>query len=90
MPRTPSIKLPKDKRNLDVGIGDKVVRLTNLDKLFWRELGITKGALIQYYADVAPLLLPHIARRAMVTATLGQTQSAVKHLLQRAGVLKNS
>lgn len=31
-----------------------------------------------------------IARRAMVTATLGQTQSAVKHLLQRAGVLKKT
>jgi bifunctional non-homologous end joining protein LigD len=42
------------------------VRLTNLDKLFWPELGITKGDLIQYYADVAPVLLPHIRDRAMV------------------------
>ncbi len=42
------------------------VRLTNLDKVFWPELGMTKGALIQYYADVAPLLLPHIRDRAMV------------------------
>jgi hypothetical protein len=40
--------------------------LTNLDKPFWPERGITKGDLIQYYADVAPVLLPHIARRAMV------------------------
>ena len=44
----------------------KDVRLTNLDKLFWPERGITKGDLIQYYADVAPLLLPHIRNRAMV------------------------
>ena len=42
------------------------VRLTNLDKLFWPERGITKGDLIQYYADVAPVLLPHIRDRAMV------------------------
>ncbi|HTM26891.1 MAG TPA: non-homologous end-joining DNA ligase [Vicinamibacterales bacterium] len=42
------------------------VRLTNLDKPFWPELGVTKGDLIQYYADVAPLLLPHIRSRAMV------------------------
>ena len=42
------------------------VRLTNLDKVFWKEEGITKGQLIQYYADVAPLLLPHIRNRAMV------------------------
>ena len=44
----------------------KEVRLTNLDKLFWPEIGVTKGDLIQYYADVAPLLLPHIRDRAMV------------------------
>ena len=42
------------------------VRLTNLDKQFWPERGITKGDLIQYYADVAPVLLPHIRDRAMV------------------------
>ena len=47
-------------------VDGKSVQLTNLDKLFWPELGITKGALIQYYADVAPLLLPHIRDRAMV------------------------
>jgi bifunctional non-homologous end joining protein LigD len=44
----------------------KEVTLTNLDKPFWPELRITKGDLIQYYADVAPLLLPHIRDRAMV------------------------
>jgi len=47
-------------------IQGKEVRLTNLDKLFWPERKITKGDLIQYYADVAPLLLPHIEDRAMV------------------------
>jgi bifunctional non-homologous end joining protein LigD len=47
-------------------IQGKEVRLTNLDKLFWPERKITKGDLIQYYADVAPLLLPHIKDRAMV------------------------
>jgi bifunctional non-homologous end joining protein LigD len=43
-----------------------MVRLTNLGKLFWPEHGITKRDLIQYYADVAPVLLPHLAERAMV------------------------
>jgi bifunctional non-homologous end joining protein LigD len=47
-------------------VDGKDVQLTNLDKPFWPELGITKGDLIQYYADVAPLLLPHIRQRAMV------------------------
>ncbi|HKR11200.1 MAG TPA: non-homologous end-joining DNA ligase [Pyrinomonadaceae bacterium] len=62
----PSIKLPKDKRNLEVKIRDQVVRLTNLDKLFWPKLGVTKRDLIQYYIDVAPALLPHLRDRAMV------------------------
>jgi bifunctional non-homologous end joining protein LigD len=47
-------------------VDGKDVQLTNLDKPFWPELGITKGDLIQYYADVAALLLPHIRGRAMV------------------------
>ena len=47
-------------------VAGKKVRLTNLDKLFWPAEKITKGALIQYYVDVAPVLLPHIRDRAMV------------------------
>ncbi len=47
-------------------VDGREVRLSNLDKLFWSKERITKGDLIQYYADVAPLLLPHIRDRAMV------------------------
>jgi bifunctional non-homologous end joining protein LigD len=47
-------------------VDGREVRLTNLDKIFWTDEGITKGQLIQYYADVAPVLLPHIRDRAMV------------------------
>lgn len=47
-------------------VGGREVRLTNLEKPFWPDRGITKGDLIQYYADVAPVLLPHIRDRAMV------------------------
>jgi bifunctional non-homologous end joining protein LigD len=49
-----------------VRAGGRDVRLTNLDQPVWPDLKITKGDLIQYYADVAPLLLPHIRDRAMV------------------------
>ena len=34
--------------------------------MFWPERGLTKGDLLQYYADVANVLLPHIRDRAMV------------------------
>lgn len=47
-------------------MGGKTVRLTNLRKVFWTDHGITKGDLIQFYADIAPVLLPHLVDRAMV------------------------
>jgi bifunctional non-homologous end joining protein LigD len=43
--------------------GNRVLRLSNLDKLFWPEEGITKGDLIRYYRDVAPALVPHLKGR---------------------------
>jgi bifunctional non-homologous end joining protein LigD len=60
-----SVKVPSSG-SATVRVDSKDVKLTNLDKPFWPELGVTKGDLIQYYADVAPLLLPHIRDRAMV------------------------
>jgi bifunctional non-homologous end joining protein LigD len=61
----PRVDIPK-AGNAKLQVQGKEVPLTNLDKPFWPELGITKGDLIQYYADVAPVLLPHIKDRPMV------------------------
>src|SRR5678816_1169012 len=58
--------LPKDEINVEVKLEGRTVKLTNLAKPFWPRLGITKRDLIQYYADVAPYLLPHLTDRAMV------------------------
>jgi bifunctional non-homologous end joining protein LigD len=66
MPKKPSIQIPTDVDNVMLAVARREVRLTNLRKLFWPELKITKGALIQYYVDVAAVLLPHIRDRAMV------------------------
>ena len=43
--------------------GRRTVRLSNLDKPYWPEEGITKGDLLRYYRDVAPTLLPHLRDR---------------------------
>jgi bifunctional non-homologous end joining protein LigD len=42
---------------------DRPVRLTNIDKSYFPGEGLTKGDLIQYYASVAPVLLPHLKDR---------------------------
>ena len=44
---------------------DRRVRLTNPDKDFFPADGYTKGDLVQYYRSIAPLLLPHLAGRAL-------------------------
>lgn len=64
--KVPRLKLPKNEINLEVELEGRVVKLTNLHKPFWPKLGITKRDLLQYYADVAEYLLPHIIDRAMV------------------------
>ncbi|MDP8911034.1 MAG: non-homologous end-joining DNA ligase, partial [Actinomycetota bacterium] len=43
--------------------GRRVLKLTNLDKPFWLEEGITKGDLLAYYRAVAPVLVPHLKDR---------------------------
>ena len=43
--------------------GKRTLRLSNLDKPFWPEEGITKGDLLAYYRAVAPVLVPHLRGR---------------------------
>ena len=52
--------------DITLEVDSREVRLTNLEKVFWPQAGITKGDLIQYYAEIAPALLPHLKDRAMV------------------------
>ena len=72
--RAPSYKgLREDKAPTEVRrerpVVDKVVRgnrelkLSNLDKVFFPVEGITKGDLVEYYRDVAPVLVPHLRDR---------------------------
>ena len=60
-----TVRIP-DGSDADVRAGSRTVHLTNLTKVFWPESGITKRMLLQYYASVAPVLLPHLRDRAMV------------------------
>ena len=61
-------KAPEDvrrERPLETTLrkGKRELQLSNLDKLFWSEEGITKGDLLSYYRDVAAVLLPHVRDR---------------------------
>ncbi|HEX2303966.1 MAG TPA: DNA ligase D [Gaiella sp.] len=47
----------------EVKRGRRTLKLSNLDKVFFPEEGITKGELLAYYRDVADVLVPHLRKR---------------------------
>jgi bifunctional non-homologous end joining protein LigD len=64
--RRASSLIPSGVRDAVVDADGHSVSLTNLAKVFWPRLGLTKGDLLRYYVSVAPVLLPHLRDRAMV------------------------
>jgi bifunctional non-homologous end joining protein LigD len=48
-----------------VEVDGKELRLTNLDKVLYPEIGFTKGEMVDYYAKVAPAIVPHLRGRAV-------------------------
>jgi bifunctional non-homologous end joining protein LigD len=59
-------ELPKREREpmpSEVRKGKRVLKLSNLDKVFWPDEGITKGDLLGYYRAVASVLVPHLRDR---------------------------
>ncbi len=47
----------------EVTVGGHTLKLSNLDKVLWPETGFTKGQLIDYYARVAAVMVPHVRDR---------------------------
>ena len=70
-PRSPKSRrsglvIPKQPNDATFDVDGTEVKLTNLQKIFWPKLKLTKRDLLQYYSDVSPWLLPHVQNRAMV------------------------
>ncbi|WP_461490715.1 non-homologous end-joining DNA ligase [Pontibacter sp. HJ8] len=53
----------KEESWQEVEIEGQAVVLSNTDKLYWPEEGITKGDLIHYYQGIAEVLLPYLRDR---------------------------
>jgi bifunctional non-homologous end joining protein LigD len=49
---------------IDVDIAGRTVRLTNLDKVLYPS-GFTKAQVIDYYARIAPVMVPHLSGRCL-------------------------
>jgi bifunctional non-homologous end joining protein LigD len=61
--KSPDEVRPELPLETEIRRGKRVLRLSNLDKVFWPEEGITKGDLLAYYRDVADVLVPHLENR---------------------------
>jgi bifunctional non-homologous end joining protein LigD len=48
-----------------VEVEGRTLKISNLDKVLYPVTGTTKGEVLHYYAQVAPVLLPHLADRAV-------------------------
>ena len=58
--------MPKDSRTeTPVEVEGRHLTLVNLEKVMYPRTGTTKGEILNYYAQVAPVMLPHLADRAV-------------------------
>ena len=48
-----------------VEVDGRELKLTNLDKVLYPQAGFTKGEVVDYYARVAPAIIPHLHGRAV-------------------------
>ena len=48
-----------------VEIGGRQLEISNLDKVLWPATGTTKGEMLNYYARISAVLVPHLAGRAI-------------------------
>ena len=54
-----------ETREIRTRVGDRELSLSNLDKVLYPSVGFTKAEVIDYYASIAPVMLPHVSDRAM-------------------------
>jgi bifunctional non-homologous end joining protein LigD len=82
--RSAALEIPRDAQDVELVVAGRRVRLTNLHKPFWPELGLRKADLLQHYADVAAVLLPHLHDRPMVLKRYPQGAGGAFFFMKRA------
>jgi bifunctional non-homologous end joining protein LigD len=66
VPVARALKAKELKGDLNVRVGRDVVPLTNLDRVYWPDEGLTKGDLIRYYYEVSKYILPYLEDRPLI------------------------
>jgi bifunctional non-homologous end joining protein LigD len=58
-------KQSSEAKEVFVDVEGRTMRLSNLEKVLYPRTGTTKGEILNYYARIAPVMLPHLADRAV-------------------------
>ncbi len=57
--------IPSGLKEATLSVGAQKLKFTNLDKVFYPQEGYTKRDLLNYYDEIAPLILPHLRDRPL-------------------------
>jgi bifunctional non-homologous end joining protein LigD len=57
--------MAKESEKVTVDVDGRHLQLSNLNKVLYPQMGFTKGAVIDYYTRIAPVLLPYLEHRAL-------------------------
>jgi bifunctional non-homologous end joining protein LigD len=57
--------MPAEKEEVRVEVDGRTLTISNLHKVLYPRTGTTKGEVLNYYAQVAPVLLPHLQDRCV-------------------------
>ncbi|KFF03018.1 DNA ligase D [Flavobacterium reichenbachii] len=63
MEKTKTTKDKETENNFDLKIGKTTLHLTNQNKIYFPDDGITKGDIVNYYSEVSDLILPYLKDR---------------------------
>ena len=63
-------------------LGGQVVRVSHLEKVYWPHAGFTKGEVLGYYQQIAPVALPHLKDRPVTLRVYPQGVSGASYYLR--------
>src|SRR5258708_38768279 len=63
-------------------LGDQTVQVSHLEKVYWPQSGFTKGELLRYYRQIAPVALPHLKDRPVTLRVYPQGVEGASYYLR--------
>jgi bifunctional non-homologous end joining protein LigD len=63
-------------------LGSQAVQVSHLEKLYWPQTGITKGDMLHYYRQIAPVALPYFKGRPVTLRVFPQGVTGVSYYLR--------